>query len=69
MLGGLGIFLELKHDRNGIGGAEIPKIMHLGPKCRFGPSGYKTMPFWCIRVFYFIFKLKVQLKRTLFWIS
>ena len=33
-MGGLELFLELKHGGNGAGGPEIPKIRHLGPKWR-----------------------------------
>ena len=37
-----GFFLELKHSRNGAGGAEISKIRHVRPKqCRFGLSKKK----------------------------
>ena len=34
--------MELKHGRNGVGGIEISKIRHLGPKqCGFGaPKGF-----------------------------
>ena len=53
-LGGLGLFVELKHGIIRVRGAEILKISHLEPKqCRFGASGSKMAPFWWNKVFFY----------------
>ena len=61
-------FLEFKHDgRNGVGGVEISKIRHLGPKQRcFSFLVQNDIVLVHRRIF---LKLKLRHKTMLFWIS